>query len=189
MIMRWVRREGRKEGGRGGTEGCIARRETLRFYMLAYSLTHLFLLPSLPPFLLSLTGSLDSWGETILHPPKTLSGASFGKEGRREGGREGWSEELYTHIYELISRNKRTHASFSLSFHLKNKKLDHRRLSALSCTSHPGDDDEDGIVLWQRKGKGKGQRQEDEEEEEEGGKPHEERKLKGESYRQVVGGA
>jgi len=68
-------------------------------------------------------------------------------------------------------------------------------LSALSCTSHPGDDDEDGIVLWERKekgkGKGKGQRQEDEEkeEEEEGGKPHMERKLKGESYRQVVGGA
>jgi hypothetical protein len=50
-------------------------------------------------------------------------------------------------------------------------------LSALSYTSYPGDDDEDGIVLWERKGTGSRQ------EEEEG------RKLKGESYRQVVGGA
>lgn len=79
-------------------------------------------------------GSLDSWGDTILYPPKSLSGARF----------------------------------------------DHHRLSALSYSAYPGDDEEDGISLWE----GNWGRQRLEQR-----LPHEEwKKLKEENHRLAVGG-
>ena len=81
-------RKGGREGGRGRNRQHLGRSRT--FLLLPLS----FILPpsrssSLPVSLPSSSsvGSLDSWGDSLLNPPKSLSGARFGKE-ERKGRRE-----------------------------------------------------------------------------------------------------